>query len=135
MSSSTNVRNSLYSDRRTSATLVTKPRVPSSRAEAKVQTNRADDIVPQDSASNTGIRRPASTSFKPNGSTTHTVDERQTERHHVTTRENVRLSVKSPLKGSVDIRGNTPSPKLREPVPYPVKPAEVKEKTLRKLLA
>ena len=136
MSSSANARNASHSDRRTSATLGAKPRVPSSRTEAKVRPGSSDDVLPQDSASNAGNKRPTSGSFRPNGSSIHNINERQTERHQVTTRDNIRVSLKSPLKPSMSDKENIASPQHREPLAFSANTAELKKKkTLRKLQA
>lgn len=134
MSSSLHTRGTTHNDRRTSATLGTKPRVPSLRPEAKVQLGSADDVLPQDSASNSGSRRPTSGSFKPNGSSIYTVSERQTERQQITTRDNIRTSVRNSLKHPVSDKENALGPQHREPVQTNANPAETKEKKmLRKL--
>ncbi len=133
MSSSLNTRATTHGDRRTSATLSTRPRVPSSRPEAKVQLGSADDVLPQDSASNSGSRRPISDSDRLNGTLIHTISERQTERHQVTARDNIRTSVRNPLKPSSIDKENAVSPQHREHGKFNAKPVETKEKVLRKL--
>lgn len=131
MSSSLNTRAATHNDRRTSATLGTRPRVPSSRPEAKVQQGPADDVLPQDSASNSGSRRPTSGIDRLNGTLRHTISERQTERRQVTTRDNIRTSFRSPLKHSKADTESAVSPQHRESGESNAKPAEANE--LRKL--
>lgn len=132
MSSSLNTRATMHNDRRTSATLGTRPRVPSSRPEAKVQLGSADDVLPQDSASNSGSRRPISGSDRLNGTLIHTISERQTERNQVTIRDNIRTSVRNPLKPSSIDKENAVSPQHREHGKSNAKFAETKEKTERR---
>lgn len=131
MSSSLNTRTATHNDRRTSATLGTRPRVPSSRPEAKVQQAPTDDILPQDSASNSGSRRPTSSIDRLNGTLRHTISERQTERHQATARDHIRTSFRSPLKHSKTDKKNAVSPQHRESGESNAKPAEANE--LRKL--
>lgn len=131
MSSSLNTRAATHNDRRTSATLGTRPRVPSSRPEVKVQLGPADDVLPQDSASNSGSRRPMSGIDRLNGTARHTITEWQTERHQVTTRDNIRTSFRSPLKHAKTDKENAVSPQHRESGKSNAKPAEANE--LRKL--
>ena len=131
MSSSLNTRAATHNDRRTSATLGARPRVPSSRPEAKVQLGPADDVLPQDSASNSGSRRPTSGIDRLNGTLKHTISERQTERHQVTTRDNIRTSFRSPFKHSKTDEENPVNPQHRESGKFKAKPAEANE--LRKL--
>lgn len=98
MSASENARNAPFNDRRTSATLANKPRLPSSRVEARVRPGFPDDILPHDSISNAGKTKITSGSFRASGSSLHTTDEKLTERHKTTTNERVQLSSRSPLK-------------------------------------
>lgn len=120
MSGSGNVRNPSYSDRRTSATLGNRPRVPSTRTDARIRPGSSDDVLPQDSASNVGSnaggRRPVSYVHRANGISAHTINERQTEHHHVTYRDNIRLAIKSPLKPSLSDKEEITLPRKRESV-------------------
>lgn len=121
MSSSANPRSAPNNDRRTSATVSAKPRVPSSRTGPKVRPDPAGEVQPDDSASNAPHRRKPSIPEKSHGST-RTTNERQTERVNVRTRENVQIRIRSPVKASTgDDKGSwqseaRKSPRLDSPI-------------------
>ena len=100
MSTITNARNPADSSRRPSTTSSTKPRVPSSRVAAKERGLSSGEVIPEDSASNPPHRRSASGTSKVNGSTRGS-SQRQTERVHLVTRENLQVRTKSPVKSPV----------------------------------
>ena len=100
MSTTTNARNPADSSRRPSTTSGTKPRVPSSRVAAKERGLSSGEVIPEDSASNPPHRRTASGTSKVNGST-RGISQRQTERMHLVTRENLQVRTKSPVKAPV----------------------------------
>ena len=136
MSSSANPRSAANNDRRTSATVSAKPRVPSSRIEPKGRPGPAGEVQPDDSASNAPHRRKFSVPEKSHGST-RTTNERQTERVSVRTRENVQIRIRSPMKASTsDDKGSwqseiRKSPRIGSPisqsVPLPKKIEKEKE--------
>lgn len=108
MSTSTNPRDGAHNDRRTSAALGAKPRVPSSRAETKATTGMPDDVLPHDSISNAGKPR----SYRANNSAVHIANERSTERYKVTSNESIQLSSRSPLKPFGANEANAGIPKI-----------------------
>ena len=97
MSTTTNARTSADSSRRPSTTSGTKSRVPSSRLAAKERGLSSGEVIPEDSASNPPHRRTASETSKVNGST-RGISQRQTERVHLVTKENLQVRTKSPVK-------------------------------------
>ncbi len=97
MSTTTNARNPADSSRRPSTTSGTKSRVPSSRVAAKERRLSSGEVIPEDSASNPPHRRSASGTSKVNGST-RGISERQKERGHLVTKENVQVRMRSPVK-------------------------------------
>ncbi|KAI9774611.1 MAG: hypothetical protein M1840_002860 [Geoglossum simile] len=97
MASSSNARSSAYADRRSIVPkdpTTTKPRVASGRVERGPQTPR--QVQP---GSGTVPRRNPSVSTKPNGGGD---TDRRTERVTVTTRENVSIRTRSPVKEDVE---------------------------------
>ncbi|KAL9600331.1 MAG: hypothetical protein Q9219_003281 [cf. Caloplaca sp. 3 TL-2023] len=104
MSTSANPRSAVYNDRRSAATSGAKPRVPSSRPAGKERPTSSGEVLPDDSASN--APQSSNTSHRINGFSKNTT-ERQTARTHsqVTTRENLRIRKKSPMK-SPAVDGN-----------------------------
>jgi hypothetical protein len=97
MASSSNVRSTAYTDRRSIVPkdpTTTRPRVASGRVERGPQTPRQ---VPP--GSGTVPRRNPSASAKPNGGGD---TDRRTERVTVTTRENVSIRTRSPVKEDVE---------------------------------
>ncbi|KAI9865165.1 MAG: hypothetical protein M1813_002485 [Trichoglossum hirsutum] len=96
MASSSNVRGSAYADRRSAGPrdpTIARPRVASGRAERSAQTPR------QAPSGNAGVpRRNVSVSMKPNGGDV----DRRTERVTVTSRENVSIRTRSPVKEDVE---------------------------------
>ena len=120
MSASVNARNPTYNDHRTSATLGAKPRVSSSRAEAKLRPGVPDDILPHDSINNAGKLRPSSGSYRGSTSVAHSYNERLTERHKVTTNESVQFTSRSPLKSYGSSEENAGTERAsRGPMPIP----------------
>ena len=97
MSTTTNARTSADSSRRPATTSGTKTRVPSSRLAAKERGLSSGEVIPEDSASNPPHRRTASGTSKVNGST-RGISQRQTERVHLVTKENLQVRTKSPVK-------------------------------------
>ena len=97
MSTTINARTSADNSRRPSTTSGTKPRVPSSRLAAKERGVASGEVIPEDSASNSPQRRTASGTSKVNGST-RGISQRQTERVHLVTKENLQVRTKSPVK-------------------------------------
>lgn len=134
MSASVNARNATYNDRRTSATLGAKPRVSSSRAEAKLRPGIHDDALPHDSINNAGKLRPSSGSYRGSTSVAHSYNERLTERHKVTTNETVQLTSRSPLRTRGSSEENAGIERIsRAPMPIPATSNRSERPAQRKL--
>lgn len=101
MSNTVNARNTAENSWQPSATSGAKFRAPSSRRAARERPLSSAEVIPDDSASNGPHRRSASGAQKLNGSTT-TFSERQTERVHLATRENLQVRTRSPVKVPMD---------------------------------
>lgn len=113
MASSGSTRSAAYNDQRASAKTGPKPSVPSSRLGAQGRPESREDVFPQDSASNAPRRAPSDAS-KANGSTRIT-SERQTERILFSTRDNVRIHTRSPVKKPPDDAAGDREPRVAEP--------------------
>ena len=137
MSTTTNARNPADSSRRPT-TSGTKSRVPSSRVAAKERGLSSGEVIPEDSASNPPHRRSASGTSKVNGST-RGISERQKERVHLVTRENLQVRTRSPVKVPIldggrdrtpsDLPSREGSRAAERPAPAPKK----EKKALRKM--
>ena len=139
MSSSVNPRSAPNNDRRASATVGAKPRVPSSRTVPKGRPPSSSEVQPDDSASNAPHRRKPSGPEKSHGST-RTTTETQTERVNVRTRENVQIRIRSPVKASAsDEKGSwhsegRKSPRLGSPLSRTLpSPKKEEKEPLRRL--
>ena len=95
-------------------------------------------MIPEDSASNPPHRRSASGTSKVNGST-RGISQRQTERVHLVTRENLQVRTKSPVKAPVGdeeedrIPSDLPSRQGSRATERPA-PAQKEKKALRESL-
>lgn len=99
MSSSTNIRNAADNSRRPSTASGANARAPPSRVAARERPFPSGEVIPEDSASNAPPRRSASDATKVNGGSK-TVNERQTSRVQLATRENVHVRTRSPVRRS-----------------------------------
>lgn len=113
MASSGNTRSAAYNDQRASAKTVPKLPTPSSRLGAHGRPESREDVFPQDSASNAPRRAPSDAS-KANGSTRIT-NERQTEKIRFSTKDNVRIHTRSPVKEPPNEVPGDREPKVAEP--------------------
>lgn len=114
MASSGSTRSAAYNEQRASAKTGPKPAVHSSRLGTQGRPESREDVFPQDSASNAPPRRAPSDASKANGSTRIT-SERQTERIRFSTRDNVRIHTRSPVKEPPDDAPAEREPNVTEP--------------------
>ncbi|KAL9098405.1 MAG: hypothetical protein Q9163_005928 [Psora crenata] len=97
MSNAGNARSPAQHDRIPSVSF--SRRGPSSRATTRERPSSSSELIPDDSASNAPPRRATSGASKANG-VSKSYTERQTGKVQVTTRENVQIRIRSPLKSS-----------------------------------
>ena len=138
MSTSANARNAAETSRRPSTSTGAKIRPPSLRFTAKERPFSSGEVIPEDSASNGPHRRSASGMSKINGSG-RSFGGRQTERIHLTTRDNLQVQTRSPGKAHAgddveersptDIPSKQGSQAAERPAPAPRK----EKKVLREL--
>ena len=102
MSNSDAVRGPAYGGRRTAATAGARPRVASSRIDARDYSDPAGEVYPQDSASNAPERRKSPVVAKSHRSTRNMVMERRSERTTTTTKDTLQSRTRSPAKARIE---------------------------------